>query len=373
MGSNASRSLRIYDTFLFDGELDLLEHRLRQNFDATDFFILIEAAETYRGLPKPLIFAENRTRFAWAAEKIRPVALQSLGPPDAGPRTRAAVQRNALLLALMDASEDDIVLLLDADEIPSRSLLERLRIQGLHEPHRLAMTRHYQRLDLLAPASTCCIDRSQPFAFASGHLTGQQWEPEPRWHGRSGVAVPMRCLRGTNGRTPYQWRFQTDIQATLPAGGRHLTAVDPSAQLSRKLKRVFHVEWSGERGVYPPHLARCEEHAVHHRGWWYAEPPAGDLPPDLVPLATACPETLRGRPLPPMWRRRCVRTWAWLRQLSLWTDAGVRRIDDHFERFLPFLAPLFLLLDAGRAAAAIVLRSFGAGVKDAAQEPSHAG
>ncbi|MBW8870519.1 MAG: hypothetical protein JF563_07055, partial [Acidobacteriales bacterium] len=228
-------------------------------------------------------------------------------------------------------------------------------------------------LDLLAPASTCCIDRSQPFAFAASHIPGEGWEPGSRWHGRSGVAVPAGCLRGTNGRTPYQWRFQTDIEPTLPAGGRHLTAVDPSAQLSRKLKRVFHVEWSGERGVYPPHLARCEEHAVHHRGWWYAEPPAGDLPSDLAALATACPETLRGRALPPMWRRRCVRTWAWLRQLSLWTDAGVRRIDDHFERSLPFLAPLLLLLDAGRAAAAVTLRRFGAKLKHAEQESSHAG
>ena len=373
MGSNGSRSSRIYDTFLFDGELDLLEHRLRQNFDTTDVFVLIEAAETYRGVPKPLIFAENRNRFAWAAEKIRPVALQSLGPRDAGPRARAAVQRNALLLALMDAVEDDIVLLLDADEIPSCSLLERLRTLGLHEPHRLAMTRHYQRLDLLAPASTCCIDRSQPFAFAASHIDVERWEPGSRWHGRSGVAVPMGYLRGTNGRTPYQWRFQTDIESTLPTGGRHLTAVDPSAQLSRKLKRVFHVEWSGERSVYPPHLARCEEHGIHHRGWWYAEPPPGDLPPDLAVLAQACPETLRGRPLPPMWRRRCVRSWAWLRQTSLWTDAGVRHVDDHFERNLPVLAPLLLLLDAGRAAVAVALRSFGARLKHAEQEPSHDG
>jgi beta-1,4-mannosyl-glycoprotein beta-1,4-N-acetylglucosaminyltransferase len=346
---------RIYDTFLFDGELDLLEHRLRQNFEVTDVFVLIEAAETYRGVPKPLFFAENHSRFDWAAAKIRAIQLHSLGAPDAPPRQRAAVQRNALHMALHDAAAEDIILLLDADEIPSVAALAAMRDRGLAVPHRLEMTRHYQHVNLLAPASTCCVDRSQPFAFAAGHRRPRGWEPGSIWSGRSGVAVPFHSLQ-SEGRSPYQLRFGGGIDAVLPDAGRHLTAVDPSASLPRKMVRVFHAEWATDRGVYPPHLERCEEHAVHHRGWWYAEPVMGELPGDLARLAARCPSAVRACALPAMWRRRCVRTWAWLRQSRAMSDAAARRIDDHFDLLMPWIAPALLLLDGARFVAAAVLR-----------------
>jgi len=206
------QSVRIYDTFLFDGELDLLDHRLRQNLDATDVFVLIEAAETYRGRAKPLVFAENRERFAWAAHKIRAIQLNSLGTQQASARARAEVQRNVLLMALQDAHERDVILILDADEIPSLTVLEALRTHGLTKPCRLEMTRHYQRLNLLAPASTCCVDPNQPFAFAAGHPRPESWNPGALWSGRSGVAAPFDSLKGSDGMTPFRLRFGGEIE-----------------------------------------------------------------------------------------------------------------------------------------------------------------
>jgi len=142
----------------------------------------------------------------------------------------------------------------------------------------------------------------------------------------------------------------------MPNAGRHLTAVDPTAHLARKLGRVFHAEWATDRGVYPPHLTRCEEHAVHHRGWWYAEFVPGELPADLASLAAVCPAALRSEGLPPMWRRRCVRTWAWLRQSRLLGDSVIKRIDDHFSSLMPWLAAVLLPMDGARFLAGEVLR-----------------
>jgi beta-1,4-mannosyl-glycoprotein beta-1,4-N-acetylglucosaminyltransferase len=346
------RPRRIYDSFLFDGELDLLEFRLRQNYDETDFFVLVEAGETYRGQTKSLKFAENCARFAWAADKIVPVQLKALGSQSSNPRQRAAVQRNAILLALADALPEDIVLLLDADEVPSVSLLRRLRIQEIHEPYRMEMTRHYQSLNLLAPASTCCIDQAQPFSFAAERIRLQSWNTLPaRWSGRSGVAVPVGFFRET-GHSPYNVRYSGQIRLVLKDAGRHLTAADPSAFLSRKLGRVFHAEWATERGMYPPHLELCREHAIHHRGWWYAEQVPGALPEDLRRLAAACPSILRSRPMPSMGRRRLVRTWAWLRQWSMFPDTFVCSIDDRFEQLLPLLFAPLLIADLARFLAA---------------------
>ena len=323
-----NRPVRIYDTFLFDGELDLLSHRLRQNFEATDVFVLIEAAQTYRGKTKPMVFAEHRDEFAWAAHKIRAIQLKSLGTLDSTPKQRAAVQRNALVMALHDAVDGDVILILDADEIPSLTALAELHAAGLTRPHRLEMTRHYQRANLLAPASTCCVDTSQPFPFAAGHQKPYKWEPGRIWSGRSGIAAPLSSLKGNTGVTPFRLRFGGGIDETIPHAGRHLTAVDPSSHLPRKMGRVFHAEWATNRGVYPAHLALCEEHAVHHRGWWYAEFVPGELPADLASIAAACPAMLRIEQLPSMWRRRCVRTWAWLRQSNKgkcdgWDSRGI--------------------------------------------------
>jgi len=350
------RPIRIYDTFLFDGELDLLQHRLRENYDHTDVFVLVEAAETYRGEPKPLHFERNRARFAWAGNKLRAVKLNALGGPAAEPRVRAQVQRNSILLGLYDAEPADVVLLLDADEIPSEALLRSLRAHGLQEPNRLQMTRHYQKLNIVAPASTCCIDRQLPFAFASGRSQPPTWDTTGDvWSGRSGVATPVRCFQGECGISPYALRFGGTARHVLKDAGRHLTAIDPSASLSGKLGRVFHAEWATSLGTYLPHLLRCEEHAVHHRGWWYAELVNGSLPADLARLARACPVVERATPLPPLWKRRLVRTWAWFRVWRGWPEAAVRFIDRNFEALLIALALPLMVIDFARSILAGVM------------------
>ena len=54
--------MRIFDTFLFDGELSLLAHRLAETSDLVDVYVLVEAGETFRGEAKRLAFAEARER-----------------------------------------------------------------------------------------------------------------------------------------------------------------------------------------------------------------------------------------------------------------------------------------------------------------------
>ena len=130
---------RIFDAFPFNGELDLLEHRLRETWGLVDSYVLVEAAETFRGQPKPLHFQAHRARFAWAASRLRPISLPRLPGPD--PRQREFFQRNAVMLGMRDLRAQDVVLIVDADEIPSRSVLERLRREGLEKPHRLSMTK----------------------------------------------------------------------------------------------------------------------------------------------------------------------------------------------------------------------------------------
>lgn len=65
-----SDDMKIYDTFLFYNELDLLELRLNTLGDLVDYFVITEARVTFSGRPKPLYFAENRNRFYRFKDKI---------------------------------------------------------------------------------------------------------------------------------------------------------------------------------------------------------------------------------------------------------------------------------------------------------------
>ncbi len=312
--------MRVFDTFPFDGELDLLEHRLTETYDLVDAFVLVEAAQTYSGMPKELTFSAHRERFAWAAAKLRPIALDSLGPPGRSPRERAAVQRDAMRMALRDAEPDDAILLLDVDEIPSRSLLQRLREHGIDRPRRILMTRHYQFADALAPRSPCCPSGDFP-----PHLDPGRWDAlDPQWSSSSGVAVPFRELAAGNA---FDLRFGEIDAEPLPDGGRHFSSVDPSTRLERKLHRVFHTEWAGERETSPAHLARCRSHGVHHRGWWYAETPKGELPDDVRRLVDLLGERAD---FPPLWRRRLVRKWSRIRLNRMLPEGVVEMIDGVF-------------------------------------------
>ena len=103
--------MRIFDTFPFDGETELLQHHLHEAFDHVDAFVLVEAGVTYRGQPKEFTFEKNREQFAWAENKLRYIKLASLGPADLEPRARAAIQRNAVMMAVRDAASGKLKIL----------------------------------------------------------------------------------------------------------------------------------------------------------------------------------------------------------------------------------------------------------------------
>ena len=64
--------MRVYDTFIFYNELDLLEIRLRELYDHVDVFVLVESNLTLTNHPKPYIFEESQERFRpWKIGKRR--------------------------------------------------------------------------------------------------------------------------------------------------------------------------------------------------------------------------------------------------------------------------------------------------------------
>jgi beta-1,4-mannosyl-glycoprotein beta-1,4-N-acetylglucosaminyltransferase len=113
---------KIYDCFTFFNELDLLEIRLNELDPIVDRFVLCEATVTHRGQPKPLVFQENRERFARFLPKIVHVVVNDMPQGkfrEADFWVKEKFQRRALMRGLTSARDDDFVTLCDLDEIPS--------------------------------------------------------------------------------------------------------------------------------------------------------------------------------------------------------------------------------------------------------------
>lgn len=128
--------MRIFDVFPFWKELSLLELHLEEIGDLVDRIVLVESAYTYTCGPKPLYFAENRSRFIRWLPKIEHVVVNELGPLLPGWNqnwSHEIYQRNQIAVGLerSGARDDDIVLILDVDEIPSRKTIETVRKIGM--------------------------------------------------------------------------------------------------------------------------------------------------------------------------------------------------------------------------------------------------
>ena len=58
--SLVSQKAKIFDTFIFFNELDLLTLRFNALDDVVDKFVLVESTKTFQGKNKPLFFNENK-------------------------------------------------------------------------------------------------------------------------------------------------------------------------------------------------------------------------------------------------------------------------------------------------------------------------
>lgn len=115
----------VYDCIPFFNELDILKLRLHVLDPIVDKFIIEEATVTFSGQPKELCFEKNREMFREFLPKIEYIVVDD-SPADFTTHQRDNFQKNALIKGLTDASDEDVIILSDADEIPDPRTLERI-------------------------------------------------------------------------------------------------------------------------------------------------------------------------------------------------------------------------------------------------------
>ena len=113
---------KVYDCFNFYNEMDLLDLRLSELYDVVDHFVLVENTVTHIGNPKPLFYEENKERYEKFSDKIIHVVID-----DMVGKSRSEIDlgsKDRCVDGLGSATNDDIVLYSDLDEIPFAHTIE---------------------------------------------------------------------------------------------------------------------------------------------------------------------------------------------------------------------------------------------------------
>lgn len=120
---------KIVDCFTFNNEEMMLRFRIEELRDVVDVFVVVEATKTHSGQEKPLYLDEV---LPFRGVRIERVLVEDMPDgPDAWAREKHQRRCISRGLEKLGLSDDDIVTVCDADEIPDPNLLQSLKQNGL--------------------------------------------------------------------------------------------------------------------------------------------------------------------------------------------------------------------------------------------------
>lgn len=124
---------KIYDCFLFFNEYDMLEIRFNELYDAVDKFVIVEAAEGFRGQSKPYNFESHKQRFEKFLDKVIYIQLDDHIETN-DPWDREYWQRNQIMRGLTDCQADDLIFISDVDELIPAAILNDVYVASSFYP-----------------------------------------------------------------------------------------------------------------------------------------------------------------------------------------------------------------------------------------------
>lgn len=133
---------RYFDCFMFNGEVALAKMRFTELWDHVEKFIVVEAAETFTGNKKSLMFKENLESFKDFRDKIIHVVVESFPESCEYPWAKDFYQRDALVRGLDGlAADNDFVVIADADELWRWDVVRRF--EGEVSTMRMRMVKNF--------------------------------------------------------------------------------------------------------------------------------------------------------------------------------------------------------------------------------------
>jgi beta-1,4-mannosyl-glycoprotein beta-1,4-N-acetylglucosaminyltransferase len=135
--------MKIYNIFTFFNEIELLKFRIDYLKNVVDYFVIVEADESFSGIPKKQNFClddfdpevRSKIRYSYISypnEIDFPVKITEKGNPNNRRAwAREWYSRSRLSDGLYDAEPEDMIILSDVDEVMYQELLQKTNWSGL--------------------------------------------------------------------------------------------------------------------------------------------------------------------------------------------------------------------------------------------------
>eukprot|EP00668_Euglena_longa_P001333 GGOE01001579.1.p1 GENE.GGOE01001579.1~~GGOE01001579.1.p1 ORF type:complete len:620 (-),score=131.55 GGOE01001579.1:366-2159(-) len=221
-----STPVRLVDVFLFTTELDMLEVKLYESFEAVGLFVVMESNTTFQGQPRPLVFPpwRNHPRFARFSRKIRYLTFSPTQQCEQDAWACELEQRtHSVHRANLQAN--DLVMVTDADEIISLDVMRRLRDCNHLTPIAMELTFFYYSVRL--------------------HRLEEGWQVPAytRWQAMRVTGLGLR---------------RTSLASTLiRSAGWHFSYFGGPAVIHQKLLSFSHTEYSRPPYTDLDHIEQC--------------------------------------------------------------------------------------------------------------------
>lgn len=223
--------MKVIDSFIFAGELDILEIRLKYLSPLVDKFIIVESDHTFQGNRKPYHLEDNWNRFTTFQNKIEYIQI-SQDPsefnfytvdgydPDNGPFLMEAQCRLGLSHYNDNIDDEDMVMISDVDEIPNVDILQYI------------------------------VDnrRTYPLIFSVGmdfygfFLNNKTVSgPDTYWNG-----TVITTGKHWKGKTPQAIRDKRNLLMSFPNAGYHFSWMGGVPAIQNKIRSFAHVEFNKE-------------------------------------------------------------------------------------------------------------------------------
>ena len=219
---------RIVNLVPFYNEFTMLQMRLHEMADWVDEFVIVEAAQTFTGLDKPLSFQARKAEFAPFADKIIHVVVDHFPPYINTAWSRDYFQRDMAVQAIAGRyGANDLILLTDADEIVDRRAIEGFvgDFAGLE----MSMFRYFLNYRPTRESAKRTLITSSILKAAYLEQFGSSY------------------LRFDLTREKF-------LRKVIPNAGWHFTSVTNSAGVSQKMHSSAHTE----------HTRRCSHDEAHY-------------------------------------------------------------------------------------------------------------
>ncbi len=239
---------KIFDIFLFNNELDLLEIRLNLLYEHVDYFILGESKKTFSELDKDLFYEKNKDTFEKFNDKIIHVVVPEPSEEDLvlcdkfynllGVRSyaRDTFEKDYLKNKVSElCSDEDIILWSDLDEVPNPEVLKE--IESFYNPNEVYNFAQDNFQGYLNWVETTGLIRSQTADF--------EYEDYPRW---VGTKMCSYAILKKYTLTQMRQELPKENNARIYPGGWHWSTVGGpeittyEERVIKKIKGAAHTE-----------------------------------------------------------------------------------------------------------------------------------